>query len=164
MTMRRRTFVAAATGLVTGARAKSTPLLIVGGTLGRTNDAAAKSYSFGEEEFLALPQSTIETATSWTPRSRWVGPKISAVMSSVKATPGNRLRVAAVDDYHVTIPWSDMERWGIILAHSRDGVRLERKQWGPLFVIYPRDNYPRELNTPMTEAKFIWQVHRIDIE
>lgn len=113
---------------------------------------------------MRLPQSVIVTGTTWTPKSRWEGPRVDVVMAQVGAWTGTTLRITAVDDYNVTIPWDDMTRWGIVLAHSRDGNRLQRSQWGPLFVIYPRDDRPRELSTPMTEAKFIWQVNRIDVQ
>lgn len=150
---------AAASGMASWAQAK--PFLVVGGKIGKTNGGS--DYRFTEAEFMALPQASIVTGTAWTPKARWDGPRMDTVLKFVQAS-GTRLRMAAVDDYYITIPWEDMQRWGIVLAHSCDGERLRRNRWGPLFVIYPRDDYPRELNTPMTEAKFIWQVVRIDVE
>ena len=160
--MKRRSVLAAAVGACTTGWSQSRPFLVISGKLGNSN--AGAEHHFTEGEFLALPQSTIVTATAWTPKSRWDGPRVDAVLKHVQAASGDRLRVSALDDYYITIPWEDIQRWGILLAHSRDGVRLGRNRWGPLFIIYPRDDYPRELNTPMTEAKFIWQVGRIDVE
>jgi hypothetical protein len=150
------------TAATVSAWATDSPLLTVGGEIGKRN--AGNVFAFTENEFMRLPQSVIVTGTTWTPKSRWEGPRADTVMAYVGASTGTALRITAVDDYNVTIPWGDMARWGIVLAHSRDGHRLQRSQWGPLFVIYPRDDSPRELGTPMTEAKFIWQVNRIDVQ
>lgn len=160
--MRRRELLA---GLTVGPFASSAaekPLLQVGGRIGKRN--AGSVYAFTDDEFMGLPQSTIVTGTAWTPKSRWTGPRLDAVMAHVEAETATRLRIGAIDEYYVGIPWEDMTRWGIVLAHSRDGQRLERRQWGPLFLIYPRDDHRQELSTPMTEAKFVWQVTRIDVE
>jgi hypothetical protein len=159
--MKRRAVLIGAAMCCTGARGKGRPLLVVGGKIGRTN--AGREYHFSEAEFLELPSDTITTATVWTPRSRWEGPRLATVMAYVRANPSSELRITAIDDYMINIPWNDMERWGILLAHTQNSQRLERKRWGPLFLIYPRDDHPRELDTPMTEAKFIWQVTRVDV-
>lgn len=160
--MRRRALLAGLTVGSFASDAADKPLLLVGGRIGKRN--AGDAYAFTDDEFMRLPQSTIVTGTAWTPKSLWSGPRLSAVMAHVEAETSERLRIGAVDDYYVGIPWEDMARWGIVLAHSRDGRRLERRLWGPLFLIYPRDDNRRELSTPMTEAKFVWQVTRIDVE
>lgn len=160
--MKRRAVLMGAAMCCTLVAGQGRPLLVVGGKkIGRTN--AGSEFHFSEAELLALPTDTITTATVWTPRSRWEGPRLSTIMKYVRADRSNELRVAAIDDYAINIPWIDMERWGILLAHTQNGQRLERKRWGPLFLIYPRDAHPSELNTPMTEAKFIWQVTRVDV-
>ena len=51
---------------------------------------------------------------------------------------------------------------GVILAHSQDGQRLSIKRWGPLWTIYPRDQYPAALRGPIAESRFIWQIDRIE--
>ena len=165
--MKRRAMILGTLGtaaLGTAVATKGKPFLVIGGKVGLTNDNSGIEFRFSEAEFMQLKQKVINTATAWTPLSRWEGPRMDDVMRHVGAKGAKQLRVAAIDDYAATIPWADMERWGIILAHSRNGERLKPNRWGPLFVIYPRDEYERELRTPMTEAKFIWQVRRIDVE
>lgn len=63
-----------------------------------------------------------------------------------------------------TIPWSDMDRYGIILAHSQNGDRLSKRKFGPLFLMYPRDQYASVLDTPTGTEKFIWQVCGIHVQ
>lgn len=115
-----------------------------------------------EADLLALPTSTITTSTEWTPLSRFDGPLLSDVLK-LAPVQGKTLHIFALDDYSISIPWSDMAQYGVILAHSQDGQRMSRRRFGPLFVIYPRDKFA-SLQTPVTGAKFIWQVCRIDVE
>ena len=37
-------------------------------------------------------------------------------------------------------------------------MRLTVSNFGPLFLIYPRDAYPSELSGSAAEAKFVWQI------
>ncbi|MDR6860951.1 molybdopterin-dependent oxidoreductase [Variovorax guangxiensis] len=115
-----------------------------------------------EAQLLALPTSIITTSTEWTPVSRFEGPLLSDVLK-LAAVQGRALRVFAMDDYSISIPWSDLAQYGVILAHTRDGERMTRRRFGPLFVIYPRDKFAA-LQTPTMGARFVWQVCRIDVE
>lgn len=138
------------------------PLLTVSGRIGRINNARTQAFDFTDAAFLALPQSSITTATAWTSRSVFAGPTLLEVMAAVGVTSGT-LNFKALDDYCAPIPWEDLVRYGVILAHSQNGQRLSMKRWGPLWTIYPRDRYPDALNGPTAESRFIWQVNRIEV-
>ena len=73
------------------------------------------------------------------------------------------LNMKALDGYSTPIPWDDLVRYGVILAHSQDGKRLHTNRWGPLWTIYPRDQYPQALTGPVAESRFIWQVTKIEV-
>ena len=138
------------------------PLLTVSGRIGRINNARTQAFDFTDAVFLALPQSSFTTATAWTSRSVFVGPTLLEVMAAVGVTSGT-LIFKALDDYSAPIPWDDLVRYGVILAHSQNGERLSMKRWGPLWTIYPRDRYPDALTGPTAESRFIWQVNRIEV-
>ena len=138
------------------------PLLTVSGRIGRVNNARTQTFEFTDAALLALPQSRITTATAWTSRSVFTGPTLLEVMAAVGVTSGT-LNFKALDDYAALIPWEDLVRYGVILAHSQNGVRLNKKRWGPLWTIYPRDRYPVALNGPTAESRFIWQVNQIEV-
>jgi len=70
----------------------------------------------------------------------------------------------ALDNYSRDIDWKELDKYGVILAHSRNGTRLTRRDQGPLWSMYPRDDHPHELNTPIAASKYIWQVCRIDVQ
>jgi hypothetical protein len=143
-------------------RAAKRPLLTVSGRLQRTNDATGQSYAFSEEEFLALPQRSITTATIWTPTARFTGPALADVLSHVQAS-GETIRLNALNDYNVDVPWTDLESYAPILAHSRDGRRMGVAKYGPLWLMYPRDQFPTELGGRVATTRFIWQVYAIKV-
>jgi hypothetical protein len=137
-------------------------LLTVSGRIKRFNTPDGRSYQFSEQELLQLPQHAIVTGTAWTPRSRFEGPRLIDVLAHV-GVEGRELYMSALNDYTVPIPWEDMERYGVILAHSRDGVRMGPSTYGPLWLMYPRDRYPDQLTGPMATARYIWQVRAIEV-
>lgn len=81
-----------------------TPLsLVVDGNITNVNEPAQHAYRFDEAQLLALPSATITTATNWTPKQSFAGPKLSAVLAKVGAK-GKQLSVCAIDDYCRTSP------------------------------------------------------------
>ncbi|MFT4433483.1 oxidoreductase [Caballeronia sp. 15715] len=131
--------------------------LDVQGLIGRTNDADHSVYHIGEAELLKLPVHTITTSTTWTPKSTFSGPLLGDVLNLVNAR-GDAIELRTIDDYSYTVSAAEAERYGAILAYSRNGVRLTVDKFGPLFLIYPRDAYPSELSGSAAEAKFVWQI------
>ena len=136
-------------------------LLTVSGRIGRVNNETADTYDFSEADFLKLATTSITTGTPWTPTSVFVGPLLIDVMRAAGVTSGT-LTFKTLNDYSAPIPWEDLVRYGVILAHSQDGQRLNKKRWGPLWTIYPRDQNPAALRGPIAESRFIWQVDRIE--
>ena len=164
--MKRRTILASmALATLPGIASTLQPkaLLTVSGRIGRVNNETTNTYDFTESDFLKLTQSSITTGTSWTPTSVFVGPLLLDVMQAAGVTSGT-LTFKTLDDYSAPIPWEDLVRYGVILAHSQDGKRLNNKRWGPLWTIYPRDQNPVALKGPIAESRFIWQVNRIEIK
>lgn len=138
-------------------------MLAVTGSITRHTDGHTDSYIFSESDLLALGQHTIETSTSWTPESSFTGPRLSVVLSKAGAI-GTHVEVHTWDDYAYTIPVDEADRYGAILAHTMNGKRLQVSDFGPLFLIYPRDRYPHELRTPVAEGKFIWQIRELIVK
>ena len=135
-------------------------LLTVSGRIGKVNNETTDTFDFSESEFLKLPTASITTGTPWTPTSVFVGPLLIDVMRAAGVTSGT-LIFKTLDDYSAPIPWDDLVRYGVILAHSKDGQRLNNNRWGPLWTIYPRDQNLAALTGPIAESRFIWQVDRI---
>ncbi|QCP53769.1 oxidoreductase [Trinickia violacea] len=146
------------------APAQATPLALdVTGQITQTTDAAHSVYHFSEAQLLSLPAHSISTATAWTKKSDFVGPSLADILKIVGAR-GQVVELHSFDDYTYAIPASDADRYGVILAYSMNGKRLQVSDFGPMFLIYPRDQYPDELSTAGATAKFVWQIKSLVIK
>ena len=146
------------------AQAESLPLsLDVTGKISKTNDAAHQVYHFTEVQLLALPAHSITTATTWTPRSTFTGPLLADILKTVGAS-GSAVEIHTLDDYTYTIPVSDCDRYGVVVAYSMNGQRLKISDFGPLFLIYPRDAFPDELMGAAGDSKFVWQIKALIVK
>lgn len=155
-----------AAGIITAtatAGAEHIVTLEVVGNIRNFTDPASRLFQLTPTQFQALPQYSITTATSWTPVVTFSGVKMEDLMQATGAQ-GIYAMVYALDDYSVRIPVSDFRKYGVIIARYMNGQPLLRNGLGPYFIIYPRDKYPLELSTPTAEAKFIWQVNRIEFK
>jgi len=84
------------------------------------------------------------------------------VLAAVKVK-GQVIHAVALDDYQASIPFSDAEKFDVILAHTMDGENLTPKNKGPLFVVYPYDSKP-ELQTVRFYERSIWQLKALRLE
>lgn len=109
-----------------------------------------------------MPIHQVVTSTPWTEGvSRFDGVLLRDLLRQLGIV-GSTIRLAALNDYSVTIPLSDIESYDVILAYARNGEVMSIRDKGPLWVIYPLDDHP-ELNVQEIHAKMIWQVRRMDI-
>jgi hypothetical protein len=144
--------------------ASAAPLTLdVEGKISRTNDPDRATYHISEAELMKLPPHTITTSTTWTPRSDFTGPLLADVLRLVGAH-GDLVELRTLDDYAYTVPVPEAERYGAILAYSMNGTRLKISNFGPLFLIYPRDAYPQELTGSVADAKFVWQIKALVVK
>ncbi|MGF6725466.1 hypothetical protein P3T43_004844 [Paraburkholderia sp. GAS41] len=147
-----------ALGMLGAGRAQAASLsLDAGGSVAITNDASHTVYHLTEAQLLALPTHSITTSTTWTGRSTFTGPSLADILKLVGAK-GSEIEVHTLDDYTETIPVSDCDRYGVIVAYSMNGKRLKVSDFGPLFLIYPRDAFPSELSGAAADSKFVWQI------
>jgi hypothetical protein len=146
------------------AQAELPPLTLdVTGKIGKTTDAPGATYHFTEAQLLALPVHSITTATTWTPRSTFTGPLLADILKTVGAY-GNEVEIHTLDDYTYTIPVSDCDRYGVVMAYSMNGRRLKISDFGPLFLMYPRDAFPDELKGASGDSKFVWQIKALIVK
>lgn len=135
-------------------------LLTVEGHIANTNgDGVAK---FDEALLKALGLKTIVTSTTWTKgKSKFQGVLARDVIKAVGGE-GASVDAVAVNNYKITIPLSDFEKYDVLFAMELDGKKLTRRDKGPIWIIYPRDAHP-ELRNEKTDAKSIWQLVKLEI-
>ena len=109
-----------------------------------------------------LPQHSISTRTPWYPRARrFTGPLLRDVLAAAGAQ-GSTLRLIALNDYSVDMPYEDVQKHDVILAHLLDGQPLSVRHKGPLLVIYPFDSNP-ELQNSKYYSRAAWQLRTIEV-
>jgi len=168
MTLFARFFLAAlaAASIAAGAVAQPLPqpegrvLLSISGQVGNTNADGVAQFDLAMIE--ALPQRETVTTTPWYDGAqRFSGPMLSDLMAASGAS-GSSLRIIAINDYAATMPWTDIERVPVILAVRHNGETMSVREKGPLFVIYPFDEYP-ELRDEVFFSRSVWQVTAIEV-
>jgi hypothetical protein len=136
-------------------------VLKINGKIGTKNTAGGAV--FDDALLDALPQKSFVTETPWTKgHVKFTGPLLSDVLKAVNAS-GTNIKAIALDDYKINIPMEDVKKYGIILARQMDGKMLAVRDKGPLFVMYPFEQFP-ELKTSIYFSRCIWQLQSIFIE
>lgn len=143
------------------AAAESESLLVVTGRIASPETAEGEAR-FGREALEALPQHVIRTSTPWTDGvSAFEGPLLCDLLARLGAE-GTLLRAKAINDYVVDIPIADCQRYPVILALKRDGKTLSRRNMGPIWIVYPRDDFP-ELHLETINARWVWQLIELEV-
>lgn len=124
-----------------------------------------KTTVLNTNKLLKLKQQTYNTSTNWTPKSSFVGVKLSDLVAFVHLDLGGvkSLDLVAWDNYRVTIPVADLNAFEPILAYQKNNQYLDLQGLGPYWVIYNRDANPDEINKSTYVSRFIWQVRQIQI-
>jgi hypothetical protein len=158
--------IAVSAARIAPARADSLPppqgpvLLTVTGHISHTTSPGRAEFDRAALEALGLQE--ISTSTAWTDGvSRFRGPLLRDVLDRVGAK-GTGLIARAINDYSVRIPIEDCRKYRVLLALTRDGRELQRRDKGPIWVVYPRDEHP-ELRSELINARWIWQLDRLDV-
>ena len=110
----------------------------------------------------ALGGVTLQTSTAWTEgRPTFEGVLIRDLLKQAGAS-GKTVTAVALNDYKVEIAAADFEKYPVILAYKMDGEFLKIRDKGPLWIVYPQDEFP-ELKDKATQKKWVWQVKELRI-
>jgi hypothetical protein len=142
-----------------GARAQAgDAVLAVSGT----SAAGPVRVSFDLAALDALPQRAITTSTPWYEGTRtFSGPDLKLLIDGL-GLQGQTVRVVALNDYAATLPYADLEQFGVVLASRVDGQPLSVREKGPLFVMYPFDT-DAKLRQETYYSRAVWQVAKIEL-
>ncbi|MGQ4880400.1 molybdopterin-dependent oxidoreductase [Billgrantia sp. LNSP4103-1] len=135
-------------------------ILTISGSITEAN--AHGEALFDRQMLESLEQRTTQTHTPWHDgQVTFTGPLGRDVLEAVGAQ-GSMLRVTALNGYGANVPVADFMEHDVILAMTLDGAPLRVRDQGPLFIIYPFDDFP-ELLTEKVMTRSVWQVVRIDV-
>lgn len=117
---------------------------------------------FSRTALLSLPMHTIDTSTLWTTSARWEGPRLADVLARA-GFKGRTLRVYSYDGSVQDIPIAFVHRYEPILAYRENGVELSLRNFGPLFLIFPRDQHLDVLASEVGSRRFVYQIKHIEV-
>lgn len=147
-------------GLAQEARASQMPLAI-SGKIGMTQKG--ERVFFDRARLEALPQKTFTTHTPWDDQpTQFSGPLLRDILATVQAH-GTKIKAIALNDYKVTIPIADSQKYDMVLALRMNGELMPVRTKGPFFIVYPFDSAP-ELRNSTYYSRSIWQLKAIEIE
>ncbi len=136
-------------------------ILTVSGSISITNES--EMARFDADMLAQIGNSTISTSTTWTDgKPRFTGILGRDLMKAVGAS-GSKVHAIAINDYKIDIPISDFNNYDVILATHMNGEKLSRRDKGPIWVVYPRDDHA-ELRNELTDSKSIWQLVKVVVE
>ena len=122
-----------------------------------------RSIPLTQDQFDALPQVTLHTSSDWTDGvTEFSGPLAKTVLDLTDLGLTTIVHAVALNDYAVDIPLEDFTQYEVILATHMDGKRLSVRDKGPVWIVYPRDDYP-DLHDPVYNSRWIWQLARIEL-
>lgn len=136
-------------------------LLTVGGAISNTNGDGVAEFDRAMLE--ALPQVHIDTHTSVTDGVHVFGGFLIRDLLAVVGAQGDTVVAKALNDYVIDFPVNAFDEFDIIAAHTMDGRPLVPSRKGPLWIVYPRDDFP-ELQDIRYDARWVWQLYRIEVE
>jgi len=124
--------------------------------------ASGKTVRLTKSDLDGLPQHEISTHTDFTEGlTEFRGPSAREALALAGVTEAAELRMAAVNDYSVTVPFSDLVDYDVVLATEVNGERLSIRNRGPIWLMYPLDQHP-ELKNSVYNDRLIWQLIRIE--
>lgn len=136
-------------------------VLTITGKIGDTTDGKAAKLDMAM--IRKLPQVSFTTQTPWDAKPlKFTGPRLKDVLALVKGS-GTSLVAVALNDYKITIPVSDLDEHGVLLAHQIDDADIPVRTKGPLFIVYPFDSKP-ELKAAKFYERSIWQLKALELQ
>lgn len=130
--------------------------------------ADGSHHDLNADKIAALPQHTLDTHTAWTEGvQHFDGVLLRDVLASagIKAEDAKDkvLEALALNDFRVEIPAADAYKYDVLLAQKINGKALSRRDKGPYWIVYPRDQHS-ELNDSRYDHRWAWQLKQLQIK
>ncbi len=130
-------------------------ILTVSGNIEHSNRGADALFDYNA--LIKLGLHTLSTTTNWTDGVTVFEGVLARDLLAKVGAQGKTVRAIALNDYTVDIPISDFQKYDVLLALKMDGQELLRKNKGPIWIIYPKDQHP-ELRDAQHDSRWIWHL------
>lgn len=123
--------------------------------------------SEGKAEFDLAGLEALETRETTTSNPWYEGPQrftgpLGSVFLDVVGAKGTMLKITALNDFVAEVPVEDLRKYPLILATRHNGEEISVREKGPIFLIYPFDEFP-ELQNQQMYSRSAWQIKSIEV-
>lgn len=140
---------------------KGDVLLTISGKITRSN--SERGAEFDMQMLEQLGTTTFATNTPWTDAvTLFSGVRLSALLKAVGAQ-SSAIRALALDNYWYDIKDIDWEEYPVIVAYKRDEKYMSARNLGPLWIMFPFDEFP-ELLTEAFKASSVWHLDSLVVQ
>ncbi len=138
-------------------------VLTVRGNIENTNSKIGAQFDLSMLD--KLPQKTIKTSTRWTSGVQvFEGVPVVELLRHLGAG-GDKIEAIALDGYVTPLlKMDDLRKYGVILATKKNGEYLKVREKGPIWMIYPVDDFPELKNDLTTQYKLIWHLRTLVVK
>jgi len=135
-------------------------VLRISGAISHGNGPTGVEFDW--EMLQTLPGASLKTTTPWTEgRPTFSGVLMRDVLDLVGVDDGSVLAIA-LNDYSYEIPIADFHRYPVVLAWEVDGHTLTPRDKGPLWIMYPLDEFSGREKQDV-ELKLVWQLTELKV-
>lgn len=135
-------------------------ILTVTGNLTRKNAPDGAEFDMAMLERLGT--TTFKTSTPWTEgKPEFRGVLLRDLLAHVGAQ-GSMVNALALNDYSFDIQVDDFHRFPVILASEVDGRALTARDKGPLWIVYPLDDFSGREKQAI-ELRMVWQLVTLQV-
>ncbi len=136
-------------------------ILTISGNIELSN--SVRGAEFDLEMLEAMGATSIATESPWTEaKATYTGVRMSTLLDSVGAGSSS-VRAVAFDGYWYDVSDIDFEKYPITVAYKRDDRYMSTRDLGPLWIMFPFDDYP-ELLTEANKASCIWHFESLVVQ
>lgn len=160
--------VAAALLLLPGPAAGADPLPPPEGEVVLRISGAVTRPNVGDEAHLdramieALPVHVLETTTAVTDGVSLFEGVLMRDLLELAGAEGGTVTAIALNDYAIDIPAGDFSAFDVLAALVMDGETLTPRDKGPIWIVYPRDDFA-ELQDIRYDYRWVWQLVHLEV-
>lgn len=143
-------------------------LLVINGNIEKSNATRNNEpvAEFDREMLESYGLTTLTTSTPWTGEAinEFGGIRMNTLLETLGVDSNfTSLRATAADDYWFELTEIDYEKYPIIVAFSKNGEAMSVRELGPLWIMFPWDEYP-ELMNEKSKASSVWQLIELTVK
>ena len=130
--------------------------------LPEASDGSREMLHLTLDDLKSRPRAEFATTTIWTSGEQtFSGVWMHALLHDLGISDG-KVDLVALNDYRISVPVSEFQQGGALLAYERNGMPMAVRENGPLWLVYDYDSDPK-YRSESFYARSVWQLDRMII-